>query len=200
MCLLLETIKVFDGQLQNLEYHNRRFNFSRKEQFGLDADRDLGQLIRVPEALGPGVFRCRVLYQEEIEEIQFVEHSEIRVESLKLVPFDDIEYSLKYADRELLMELYSRRGDCDEILIVKQDFITDTSISNIVFRKEDGSWITPDTYLLKGTMRTFLIESGRISEECVRLSDLRRYNAARMINCMMDLDTSPLIRMDRIIS
>ena len=52
------------------------------------------------------------------------------------------------------------RGACDEILIIKDGHITDTSISNIVFRLPDGWWLTPFTPLLKGIMRTYLLESG----------------------------------------
>ncbi len=84
--------------------------------------------------------------------------------------------------------------------LIKNGFVKDTSVSNMVFCRSDGSWITPDTYLLKGTMRTFLLETGRIREAAVRPNDLPGYYGAKMINCMLDLDGSPLIPIDRIIS
>ena len=49
-------------------------------------------------------------------------------------------------------------------------------------------------------MRMFLLESGLIKEMPVRPSDLQTYTAAKMINCMLDLDTSPLISMANIIA
>jgi 4-amino-4-deoxychorismate lyase len=199
MCLLLETIKIENGKIRNLEYHNRRFNSSRKALFGTGDKTDLGSLITVPADLGAGVFRCRVLYREEIEKIEFIPHVNREVRSLKLVSADDIDYSLKYADRKILELLFEQRAECDEILIVREGFITDTSISNIVFRRTDGAWITPDTPLLNGTMRMFLLESGAISEAPVRSGDLNNYTGAKMINCMLDLESSPLIRIEAIL-
>ena len=110
MCLLLETIKIEHGEIRNLEYHNRRFNSSRKALFGgkgsmnpgIGSDIDLGSVISVPPDIGQGVFRCRVLYRSGIESIEFVPHQERIVRSLKLVRSDNIDYSVKYADRKLL--------------------------------------------------------------------------------------------------
>jgi 4-amino-4-deoxychorismate lyase len=144
------------------------------------------------------VFRLRVLYREEIEKTEFIPHVDRTASSLKLVSADDFDYSYKYADRRLLESLFEQRGECDEILIVRKGFITDTSISNIVFRRTDGAWITPDTPLLKGTMRMLLLESGAISEIPVRPEDLGNYSGAKMINCMMGLDSAPLIEMENI--
>jgi len=199
MCRLLETIKLEDGKLRNLEYHNRRFNASRKEMFGIAGDADLASMISVPDDLGKGLYRCRVIYRNKIEKIEFIPHESRIVRSLKLVKAVDIDYSFKYADRSLLEILYDKRGDCDEILIVKDRFITDTSISNIAFRCDDGSWVTPDTPLLNGTMRMYLLDSGQIGKTEIRYGDLTQYTGAKMINCMMDLDSAPLIEMDRII-
>jgi 4-amino-4-deoxychorismate lyase len=198
MCLLLETIQIREGEIMNPVYHNRRFNESRRHQFGSVPYLDLVDLIRVPAEMKEGVCRCRVLYREEIAEIQFSEHKEIPVHSLKLIRCDDIDYSLKYADRDRLTELYEQKGDCDDILIIKNGLVTDTYISNIILRRNDGRWITPDSCLLKGTMRTFLLETGKITEERVRPEDLSRYTGARMINCMRGFDSTPVIQMERI--
>ena len=53
--------------------------------------------------------------------------------------------------------------------------------------------------LLKGTMRTYLLETGQIAEAIIRPEDLPLLTEARMINCMMDLESSPAIQMNRII-
>jgi 4-amino-4-deoxychorismate lyase len=80
----------------------------------------------------------------------------------------------------------------DEILIIKNGFVTDTSFSNIVFF--DGiKWITPSTYLLNGTQRQQLLQQGAIIEEEIRPSDLKHFRFAKLINAMLDLETSPSI-------
>ena len=68
-----------------------------------------------------------------------------------------------------------------------------------MFRTAGGSWVTPDTPLLRGTMRQYLLEEGEISEKMIGAEDLAAYTGARMINCMMDLETGPVIEMNHII-
>jgi 4-amino-4-deoxychorismate lyase len=77
----------------------------------------------------------------------------------------------------------------EEILIVKNGLVTDTSFSNIVFY--DGSdWITPDPPLLKGTKRTRYLRDGEIRTMKIRSSDISHFEKARLINAMLDLDDS----------
>ena len=198
--MLLETLKIENRLICNLEWHNARLNKSRNALLGLQESLDLANIIKIPDDLGNGTYRCRVLYGQEIDAIQFLPHQTSLVRSLKMIQCNDIEYGYKYADRHKLEELFNLRGDSDEILIIKDGYITDTSISNIVFRLPDGWWLTPVTPLLKGTMRTFLLESGQIAEAVLRPEDLPLLTEARMINCMMDLESSPAIQIDRIIS
>lgn len=200
MSLLLETIKIENRLICNLEWHNARLNKSRNALLDLEESLDLATIIKIPDDLGDGTYRCRVLYGHEIDEINFLPHQTRLVCSLRMIHCNDIEYGYKYADRRKLEELYEMRGACDEILIIKDGYITDTSISNIVFRLPDGLWLTPVTPLLKGTMRTYLLETGQIAEAVLRPEDLPLLTEARMINCMMDLESGPAIQMDRIIS
>jgi 4-amino-4-deoxychorismate lyase len=196
--MLLETIRIENRQICNLAWHNARLNRSRQELLDSKDTLDLVDHITIPDDLGPGTYRCRVLYGREIDEVQFHPHRARMVRSLKMIRCDDIEYEYKFADRERLEALFEQRGDCDEILIIKNGYITDTSISNIVFRLTDGRWTTPSTPLLKGTMRTYLLDAGRITEAVLRLEDLSELTGAKMINCMMDLDRSPVISMENI--
>ncbi len=198
MSLLLETIKIENRLICNLEWHNARLNQSRNALLGTKNLLDLSTIIRIPEGLGNGTYRCRILYGRDIDEIQFLPHQTRSVCSLKMIHCNDIEYRYKYADRQRLEELYRMKGDCDEILIIKDGYITDTSISNIVFRLPDGSWLTPATPLLKGTMRAYLLETSQIAEAVLSPEDLPKLTGAKMINCMMDLENSPIIEMENI--
>jgi 4-amino-4-deoxychorismate lyase len=45
----------------------------------------------------------------------------------------------------------------EEIIIVKNNCITDTSYTNLLFLK-DEKWYTPSTYLLNGVMRQHLLK------------------------------------------
>jgi 4-amino-4-deoxychorismate lyase len=91
----------------------------------------------------------------------------------------------------------TRRGDCDDILIVKDGYITDTSFSNIVFF--DGEkWVTPARPLLRGTMRESLLKRNLIGEENITVDDLNKIKEARLINAMLPLETGTAIQVENI--
>ena len=79
--------------------------------------------------------------------------------------------------------MFSKRGLCDDIIIVKNGNLTDSSYSNLAFN--DGSkWITPSTPLLTGTRRGQLIESGELYEEELKVSDLKYFHSCSLINAL----------------
>jgi len=195
--LLIETIKCLDGRLFNLNFHQTRFNIARKEYFSISEVISLQKAIKIPEEYKQGLFRCRVLYSAEIEKIEFLPHQYRNVESLKLVADNEIDYHLKYADREQLNQLFEQRDDCDDILIVKNNSITDSYSANPVFW--DGkNWWTPDTPLLPGTQRARLIEEGEIKVCRITSSELKKYTKVGLINAMQDLESMPIIEVEKI--
>ena len=62
------------------------------------------------------------------------------------------DYSFKFSNRKAIDDLLKFRNGCDDILIVRNGLITDTSYSNVVFRK-DNMYFTPNFPLLNGTKR-----------------------------------------------
>ncbi len=199
MCLLLETIKIVDGKPQNLDFHQKRFENARKSMFGLKNFDLLSEIIKVPEFAQNGLFRCRLLYKEKIEKIEFLPYNFRQIKTLRLVESNGIDYSYKFADRSELENLFARKGDCDDIIIVKNGLITDSFAANLVFY--DGQkWWTPDSPLLKGTKREKFLAEKTISACKIELSDLQKYSKVGLINAMIDLDTMPVIPIQNIYS
>ncbi|RKD88458.1 aminotransferase class IV family protein [Mangrovibacterium diazotrophicum] len=197
MSQLLETIKLENGRLFDLEYHNRRMNAARRELFGTLPPVDLADIIQVPEECCDGLYRCRIVYSNQIESIEFIPQKERTFSSLKLVVCDHLDYHLKYANRSLLNELYAQRGEADEIIIVRNNEITDCSIGNLLFY--DGeSWVTPADPLLQGTQRQKLLETGHIQEEFIVVQDLKNYSKVAIINTFFDLKNMPIIEIENI--
>ena len=98
---------------------------------------------------------------------------------------DTLDYTYKSAGREPLNCLFALRGACDDILIVKQGLLTDTSIANIAL--SDGThWYTPAHPLLKGTRRAALLEEGILQEKDIRPEDLPSFSTVRLFNAMID--------------
>lgn len=197
MSQLLETIKLENGRLFDLEYHNRRMNAARQELSGPQPPIDLAEIIQVTEEYCDGLFRCRIVYSNQIDSIEFIPQKERKFSSLKLVVCDHIDYHLKYADRSLLNKLYAQRDEADEIIIIRNNEITDCSIGNLLFY--DGeSWVTPATPLLPGTQRQKLLETGHIQEEFIVVQDLGNYSKVAIINTFFDLKNMPIIDIDNI--
>lgn len=186
MSLLIETIKVSGKQFQNIAFHNNRFNKARKELFGCNEEIDISEVVRIPENIGDEIYKCTITYDSEIKGVTFQRYTIRRINSFKLVTDNQIEYSYKFADRESLNKLLERKEECDEIVIVKNDFITDTSFSNIVFF--DGKkWYTPSSPLLKGTKREKLLSEGVIAESEIRMNDLTKFEKVGLINAMLEM-------------
>ncbi|MCF8368657.1 MAG: aminotransferase class IV [Bacteroidales bacterium] len=189
MCQLFESIKVKNRSFQNIEYHNARFNYSRMAWFGINDIISLEKVITIPDIIDHETYKCRITYSEKIEKVEFEKYSARSVRSLLMVGCNRIEYNYKFADRSKIDELVVQKGDCDDILIIKKNLVTDTSYANIVFWDEE-KWVTPASPLLKGTARERLIKEKRIFEKEILLGDLIKFEKARIINAMIDLDES----------
>jgi 4-amino-4-deoxychorismate lyase len=193
MCHLFETIRVADGKMQNIDFHLNRMNRSRFELYGYEnlyvAD-DLGS---VPEMFCKGVFRCRIDYLNKIENIIFTTYNQRKLTKLLLKEVDDIPYRYKFSDRSCLEHLKTGLSENEDILILKNGLITDTSFSNIVFNN-NGTWETPRQPLLQGTMRAYLIHKKTIRPRDIFLSDLSHYQSFKLINAMLPFAESYLYK------
>ena len=186
MSLLIETIKVNGKQFQNITFHNSRFNKARKELFGCDNLVDISEVVKMPANIDNETYKCTVTYGNEIKDATFQHYTIRRISSFKLVTDNTIDYSYKFLDRSSLSTLFNRKEECDEIIIVKNGFITDTSFSNLVFF--DGkNWYTPSLPLLKGTKREKLLSERMIIESEIRTKDLIRFQKVGLINAMLEL-------------
>ena len=132
------------------------------------------------------IVKARVVYGEKgIEDLSYSPYTVRHVHSLALMQADTIDYTYKSAGREPLNCLFALRGACDDILIVKQGLLTDTSIANIAL--SDGThWYTPAHPLLKGTKRAALLEEGILQEKDIRPEDLPSFSTVRLFNAMID--------------
>jgi 4-amino-4-deoxychorismate lyase len=197
MCPLVESLKLKGGVIQNLPYHQNRMNRAMAELFPNEPKINLGALIPIPEHYKSGVFKVRVVYGPEIEKIEIEPYVFRTIQSLKVVHHESIDYHLKYTDRQILLELFAQRGDCDDIIIIKNGFVTDSFAANLLFYA-DENWFTPTTPLLKGTKRQLLIDQGIIFEKEIREEDISGFEKVGLINAMIDFEEMPVIKVERI--
>lgn len=185
-----EVIKVRDGVFYNLPHHRARMNRTAMHHFGRPVELPL-----TPEMIPPdcrtGLVKCRVVYGRQVESIEFSPYVFRTIRSVAVVHDDGIEYAYKSTDRSRLNRLLERSG-CDEVVIVKNGWVTDASSANLVL--EDGSGLyTPSTCLLAGTKRAALLQNGVVREREVRESDLKQATKIHLINAMIDLKDGILL-------
>ena len=187
--LFLETIKIHEGSIRHLPYHQERVDRTVKVHFpNITPPRLSRSLKQVPIA---GTYKCRILYSETIQTITFEAYTPKEIRTCTLVE-TDIEYAYKYADRSAL-EILKKRYVTDEIIMVKEGFITDTTYSNLAFH--DGTkWITPRQPLLPGTMRAKLLKEKKIFEMEITPKDLGSFRDMALLNAMIEFKVLKNIR------
>ena len=197
MCQLVESIKLKDGVIQNLEYHQMRMNRSMDELFPKGEKINLATVISIPDNFASGIFKVRVLYGNSVQKIEIEPYTFRTIQSLKVVHHESIDYHLKYTDRQILQELFAQRENYDDIIIAKNGLVTDSFAANLLFF--DGeTWVTPNSPLLKGTKRQLLIDQGFVFEKKIRVEDIRSYLKVGLINAMIEFEEMPVIAVEHI--
>ena len=107
---------------------------------------------------------------------------------MRLVDGDKVDYRYKSTDRSMFIRLMEQRGECDDVLIVRDGWVTDTSFTNVVFEDVVGGLYTPDTYLLEGTRRQGLLDAGKIQACPIRVEDIGHFQRVLLVNAMIGLE------------
>lgn len=172
----LETIASLEGKVQHLKYHQTRVDSTLQKHVY-----DLASLLDPPKT---GHYRCRIIYDADHASITYHPYTLNLAQSFKLVHADTLDYHLKYADRSALDSLKTEYPDYDDVLIVKNDLICDTSIANVAFL-DQGTWFTPKTPLLEGTTRARLLASGFLHVSDIPVKNFHKYEKFALMNAMI---------------
>jgi 4-amino-4-deoxychorismate lyase len=171
----IETLLI-TNEIKNLKYHNNRINLTRKILYDL-APIDLKNYIDIKRDK-----RVRVLYDKEILKIEYFDLVKREFKKLKIVENNNIKYSFKSENREQLNSL--KVDGYDEIIIIKNGLITDTTISNLAFFN-GKEWHTPKNPLLKGTKRAELLDENILIEKNIKIDDINKYQKVAMMNAII---------------
>ncbi len=197
MCLLFETIRIENGKPVNLFWHQCRMDQTCRQLFGENATFNLGKELRIPLSAKKTVHKCRITYDRHILNVEFIPYQMPIIRSLKLVEAGQLDYSHKFLDRSAINKLFEKRGGCDDVILVKNGLISDTSFCNVVFEAGE-KLVTPTEPLLKGVRRASLIAAGVISEAPVRVDALSEFKQLFLINAMIGLGDLPPISINNI--
>ena len=189
----LETIRILDGVPQHLTWHQQRVDATMKHFYPVHRHTwTLASCIDVPEEYKSGIVRCRVTYDAHLFSIHFFHYEPRVVQTLKLIEVPpSFDYRYKYEDRQMIEELFQQKGYCDDILMTRDGWITDTSIANIAFEKE-GRWYTPSIPLLAGTTWKRLVNEGGLIVSPIHKTQLERFDSIKLFNAMLGWSVEPV--------
>jgi len=184
---LFESIRVFNGSPQNIDLHAKRMENAQKQLFGSEGNFSLGSFLESFDLPKTGIYKCRLLYGLEFSTPEFIPYTKKNTLSLKLVDGKDIDYSLKYADRTEIQNLFDQRNGCDDVLIIRNGLVTDTSYCNIIFENDMGLF-SPQNPLLEGVQRALLLQQRKIETAIIGVDDIKKYSFFYLINAMIPLE------------
>lgn len=190
MYQFLETIRLEDGIFINQEYHQARIDETSKvfncAKFNLCN-------ILIPQEFSKGLYKTRIIYSSIIESIEFQNYKIKAIGQLKLIECNDITYNYKFLNRISINNLLNQLDECDDIIIIKNGELTDSSYANIIFEK-NSEFFTPQHPLLNGTKRKFLINQKEIVPLLIKPNDIDIFENCRIINAMINIEESPIIK------
>lgn len=182
---LFETIAIIDGEPQNLAYHQQRFESAMEQYFNVTSQRQLAEIICVPNKFQLGRVRCRIDYNANEFQQQFFHYTPRKLNSFQCVYTEDLDYRFKYSDRKRLDLLKTLQAD--EVVIINNGKVSDCTIGNLLFLKQ-GQWFSSQDYLLKGTQLTKLVEEGMVQLVQITPQDLPQYEQVMMVNALNPFD------------
>ena len=188
MSQFLETIQLLDGQFKRLELHQARMNKAMADYYPNYPIISLENVLKQQNTPKVGLFKCRVVYSSDIQLIEFVPYTPPIIRSLKIIEIDIPSLAYKMADRADYQNAFSLRGKCDDVLLVKNGLLSDTSYCNIAL--SDGEkWFTPKTPLIQGVNRSELLSEGRLIANDIKLDELLNFRCISLFNALNEFGT-----------
>lgn len=174
---LFETIKIVNFEPLNLYFHIARAINSTSQKLKFD----FKSILKSPLN---GLVRAKVVFDinGNLHSVEYFAYEMRDFYEFKLTKID-FDYSKKYLDRSNIEKITPQNS---EIIMLKNDLATDTSIANIaIFDEISGSWITPKIPLLKGTTRARLLQNGFLKEANITKDMLFKAKRFAIMNAMI---------------
>ena len=185
MCRFVESIKLKDGVFYRLKLHQERVNKAFAACYPTECPFSIFENLNQSVIPQEGTYKCRIVYDEDVKLFEFVPYERREINSLKLVETDLESSAYKLEDRTGFNAAFTQRGDCDDVLLVKNGLLTDTSYCNIALY--DGeNWITPHIPLLYGVNRAELLAQGKLIEKDIPAEYLKNYQKIALFNAMIE--------------
>jgi 4-amino-4-deoxychorismate lyase len=155
-----------------------------QQYFPLNTPLNLKEIL--PDLEFDSKYKVRIVYDAETVNIEYSEYYIRNINSLKLIFDDNIQYKFKSEDRKALEYHFNQRGNADDILIIKNNCVTDSFYANPVFWN-GKNWILPETSLLEGTKRQYLQSELGLKSQKITTDNLHTFSKISLVNSMLDI-------------
>ena len=194
---LFESICVENYQIKLSEFHQKRMDNSYLKLFNVKNKWSIKKIFESLKIESKNKYKLRINYSQSKYSISLNKYFKKKISSLQCLELNDYSYDLKYTDRSIIEKNYKLKSLSDDILIIKNGLVTDSSYCNIVFF--DGlSWVTPKYPLLKGVQRNFLLKNKIIFKKKIKVSDISKYKSFVLINSMTEFNTNDAVNINKI--
>lgn len=191
MSLFIESIKYADNSFLRLDLHQQRINKVFEEYFPFEKPFQLTNIPLLHLYNKPGVFKCRIVFDTRVRNIELLPYKRKNISSLQLTYASIPVCTGKPENRLQLDEAFSERKQCDDIIIVREGYLTDSYYANIALW--DGKkWVTPTLPIIYGVQRQWLLNNHLIVEKQIHVNDIDQYSKIRLFNAMIEFGETEL--------
>ena len=188
---IFETIKTIDGKPIALARHMRRAINSALE-LGITLPDEESIRVQLSEVLSAQKFatgRLRLCFADNLFHISHDEYEELQLPS-NLNFYSEtvlglIHKKFPYDHRFAILKSARDEGFDDSILFNAKNEITETAVSNLVFRIE-GAWVTPPitSGVLPGVVRAVAIEECGVSVRPIHISEVPEIQSGFLVSSL----------------
>lgn len=185
MCRFVESIKLKDGVFYRLKLHQERVNKAFEAFYSKEKPISVFETLNEYAMPGEGTYKCRIVYDSDVLSVNFAPYIRREIRTLKLVETELESSAYKLEERTGFNAAFAQRDDCDDVLLVRNGLLTDSSYSNIALF--DGTdWFTPRIPLVYGVNRAELLAEGKLIQKDITVTNLKNYRQIALFNAMIE--------------
>lgn len=179
-----------EAHLQRIKEVNRHFKWidfwTRFRRMDLEAQEKFKQM---PLA------KLKIYFGEKDFAIDFEAYQPVQIRNVVLAEISEsFTYNKKVSDRAFFDYLRSQNPYADEVIMVQNGLLTDSTYCNLAFYSADKNrWETPTRPLLAGTQRARLLNNATLHLADIRPGDLLKYQQIAFINAMRPLGVAQAV-------
>jgi 4-amino-4-deoxychorismate lyase len=149
----------------------------------------------LPEPPKGQTLKCVLVYSDSVLSADLHPYSPPQIKTMALVEVENLDFTFKLEDRSELYKIRDFAGT-DEIIIIRNGFVTNAATGNLVFEDSEGRFFTPLHYIHAGTKRRFYLKNKTVTSYPIKASGIKSYNRVYLVNAMLDIEDDVGIHTD----